>query len=182
MNEEFNLISSIVKFLEHPVFISLVSGLFAVGISMYYTKKLTIEMHLKEIEEYQRRYKLRIFSQLMANRGDITQQKYNSRLFQEALNQVFIAYNGCTDVINTFERFRKLVMSENRDQKKIEVALLNLLKSMAKELDISYKFTNNDLFLRTILIVGEDDSDKMNVLTKQGNIYVIYNNRGNKNS
>ncbi len=90
----------------------------------------------------------------MAYRNDITEKASSSGVFESAINQVFVAYNDCPDVLDKFEVFRKTVAyNKNKENDEIVIAdLLQLLKSMAKQLKINYSFSNDDLFSKPIQI------------------------------
>lgn len=89
----------------------------------------------------------------MAYRNDITEKASSSGVFESAINQVFVAYNDCPDVLEKFEVFRKMLSNNNKENGEIVIAdLLQLLKSMAKELKIDYSFSNDDLFSNPIQI------------------------------
>lgn len=102
-----------------------------------------------------KRYKMQIFQELIAYRSDIIDGNESSGHFQCAMNQVFIAYNDSTPVLDAFESFRKVVIykSDNTDSSKIIDALLKLLKAMANDLHINYNFSNDDLFTKPIIIM-----------------------------
>lgn len=123
---------------------SLLSGIVASIIVLVWT--LLSEKKRKKYE-----YKLTVFKDLMAYRNDITGNASTSGVFEAAINQVFVAYNDCSDVLDNFEKFRKAVCYEKNSDAVIN-ELLQLLKSMAKELKINYTFSNDDLFCKPIKI------------------------------
>lgn len=125
---------------------SLLSGIFATIITLVWTWR-----NARKDKRYD--YKLFVFKDLMAYRNDITEESSSSGVFESAINQVFVAYNDCPDVLEKFEVFRKTVSNNNKEKGEIVIAdLLQLLKSMAKELKIDYSFSNDDLFSNPIQI------------------------------
>lgn len=126
---------------------SLLSGIFATIITLVWTWR-----NARKDKRYD--YKLFVFKDLMAYRNDITEESSSSGVFESAINQVFVAYNDCPDVLEKFEVFRKTVSyNKNKENGEIVIAdLLQLLKSMAKELKIDYSFSNDDLFSSPIQI------------------------------
>lgn len=125
---------------------SLLSGIFATIITLVWTWR-----NARKDKRYD--YKLSVFKDLMAYRNDITEKASSSGVFESAINQVFVAYNDCPDVLEKFEVFRKMLSNNNKEKGEIVIAdLLQLLKSMAKELKIDYSFSNDDLFSNPIQI------------------------------
>lgn len=78
---------------------ALLSGILATVVTLVVT-------HLQQKKSQKHEYKLQIFKDVVAYLTDITDNGVSTGNFQKAINQVFIAYNGCTDVINKFEIFR----------------------------------------------------------------------------
>ena len=98
---------------------------------------------------------MQLFRELVAYRTDILPNVTPSGNFTKAVNQIFIAYNDCPNVMNTFEAFRKNVIYRTNgtaDNDKIVDSLVLLLKAMADDLGIDYSFSNDDLFTRPIVV------------------------------
>ena len=130
------------------VITALISGLFATIITLVVTS-------LQAIKKEKRDYKMQIFKELFAFRTDILSDALTSGRFQAAINQVFVAYNGCPKVMAAFETFRKNVIyksPDGRDNEKIVDDLVLLIKAMADELKVDYSFSNDDLFTKPIRI------------------------------
>ena len=129
------------------LFSSLLSGIIATIITLVWTWR-----NARKDKRYE--YKLSVFKDLMAYRNDITEKASSSGVFESAINQVFVAYNDCPDVLDKFEVYRKTVAyNKNKENDEIVIAdLLQLLKSMAKQLKINYSFSNDDLFSKPIQI------------------------------
>lgn len=96
----------------------------------------------KERERDKIAYKRCIFQSLIAFRGDVTDNYPSTGNFVVNLNQVFIAFNDCEKVIIAFEQYRKEMSPNN---------LITLLKEMANDIGINYKFANDDLFMSPLL-------------------------------
>ena len=116
---------------------SLLSGLFGSLITTAINNK-------KEAEREKVGYKKYVFQNLIAFRGDATDNYPSSGNFVLNLNQVFIAFNDNKKVLTAFENYRKDMSTD---------ALITLLKEMAKDIGIDYQFANDDLFLRPLLDV-----------------------------
>ena len=100
-----------------------------------------------------RKYKKEVFQTLIAHRADLVLGGQNSGKFEEAVNQVFVAYNDCDKVLKAFEEFRSSVIYKDEKRNHLVVSnLLTLLKEMARELHIKYNFSNDDLFTEPIII------------------------------
>ncbi len=130
------------------LFSSLLSGIIATIITLVWTWQ-----NARKDKRYE--YKLSVFKDLMAYRNDITEKASSSGVFEAAINQVFVAYNDCSDVLDKFEVFRKTVSYNKKNGDAVIADLLQLLKSMAKELEIDYTFSNDDLFSKPIQIGKE---------------------------
>ena len=76
---------------------SLLSGTVASIIVFLWTK-------ISEKKEKRYEYKLDVFKALIAYRNDITDGGTTSGVFESAINQVFVAYNDCPDVLEKFEK------------------------------------------------------------------------------
>ncbi len=124
---------------------ALLSGILATVVTLVVT-------HLQQKKSQKHEYKLQIFKDVVAYLTDITDNGVSTGNFQKAINQVFIAYNGCTDVINKFEIFRKSALDTHRDNNIVIGNLLQLIKAMADELSIDYSFSNDDLFVHPIQV------------------------------
>lgn len=127
---------------------SLLSGIIAAIITLLVTSYMQ-----KKKQRYD--YKLQIFSKLIAYRLDLSDGVSPTGFFQEAINQVFIAFNDNKNVIAAFEEFRKATQYRQNiisESDKVIDSLLILLKAMAKDLSIDYSFSNDDLFTRPIQI------------------------------
>ena len=126
----------------------LISGLLATVVTLIVT-----DIQKKRHEK--RNYQLQLFKDLIAYRGDIAGGLPTGN-FQKAINQIFIAYNKCPEVIKAFEAVRKstLYRSNNpaKDNDKIIDNLVLLLKAMATEIGVDYSFSNDDLFTKPVLI------------------------------
>lgn len=131
------------------ILLSLLSGLVATIITLICT-----HINQKRIDKFN--YKMKIFQELIAYRSDMTSAADTTGNFQKAINQVFVAYNDCPNVLKAFEQFRKSVTMEfNRtDEYNSQVIdnLLSLLKAMAKEVKIDCSFSNDSLFTIPIII------------------------------
>lgn len=125
---------------------SLLSGTVASIIVFLWTK-------ISEKKEKRYEYKLNVFKDLIAYRNDITDGGTTSGVFETAINQVFVAYNDCPDVLEKFEKFREIVSMQEKDA--IIDSLLQMLKGMAKELKIDYSFANDNLFTNPVKIGNE---------------------------
>ena len=100
-----------------------------------------------------RKYKMEVFQMIIAHRQDLGECGRNSGKFEEAVNQVFIAYNDSDKVLKAFEEFRSSVIYKNEKESNLVISnLLTLLKEMANELHIKYNFSNDDLFTKPIII------------------------------
>lgn len=127
---------------------SLFSGILATCITLVATNIL-------RRREEKKNFKMKIFKDVIAYRTDITNTLISTGNLQKALNQVFIAYNDCPEVLESFEVFRKSVMyrgESDKENEKIIDNLVVLLKAMAKATDVDYSFSNDDLFTKPILI------------------------------
>ena len=105
---------------------ALLSGILATVVTLVVT-------HLQQKKSQKHEYKLQIFKDVVAYLTDITD-------------------NGCTDVINKFEIFRKSALDTHRDNNIVIGNLLQLIKAMADELSIDYSFSNDDLFVHPIQV------------------------------
>ena len=111
-----------------------------------------VTLHWQRKSE-KRKYKMEVFQMIIAHRQDIVESGRNSGKFEEAVNQVFIAYNDCDKVLKVFEEFRSSVIYKNEKENDLVISnLLRLLKEMASELHIKYNFSNDDLFMKPIII------------------------------
>lgn len=100
-----------------------------------------------------RKYKMEVFQMIIAHRQGLGECGRNSGKFEEAVNQVFIAYNDSDKVLKAFEEFRSSVIYKNEKESNLVISnLLTLLKEMANELHIKYNFSNDDLFTKPIII------------------------------
>lgn len=127
---------------------AVISGLLATGITLILT-------HIQGKRKEKKSFKMQLFRELVAYRTDILPNVTPSGNFTKAVNQVFIAYNDCPNVMNTFEAFRKNVIYRTNgtaDNDKIVDSLVLLLKAMADDLGIDYSFSNDDLFTRPIVV------------------------------
>ena len=116
---------------------SLLSGLIGSIITMIINNK-------KQAEREKKGYKQYIFQNLIAFRGDVTDNYPSSGNFVLSLNQVFVAFNDNKKVLSAFEEYRKNMSTDT---------LITLLKEMAKDLGINYQFANDDLFMCPLLDV-----------------------------
>ena len=124
------------------IFSIIFSGITASIITLYWQRK-----------SEKRRYKMEVFQTLIAHRADLVVGGLNSGKFEEAVNQVFVAYNDCDKVLKAFEEFRSSVIYKDEKRNHLVVSnLLTLLKEMASELHIKYNFSNDDLFTKPIII------------------------------
>ena len=126
----------------------LVSGLLATIVTLIVT-----ECQRKRNAKYE--YKLYIFREAVAYRTDIANGAISTGNFQKAMNQVFVAYNDCPEVLTAFEEFRKAVLYKVNpaiENEKVISALVVLFKAMAKELKIDYSFSNDDLFTKPLIM------------------------------
>lgn len=124
------------------IFSIIFSGITASIITLYWQRK-----------SEKRRYKMEVFQTLIAHRADLVVGGQNSGKFEEAVNQVFVAYNDCDKVLKAFEEFRSSVIYKDEKRNHLVVSnLLTLLKEMASELHIKYNFSNDDLFTKPIII------------------------------
>lgn len=99
-----------------------------------------------------REYKMQIFKEIVSYRTDIVNENHSpTGNFQNAINQVFIAYNDCNKVLVAYDEFRKSVTYKSNNDEIIN-NLIILLKAMANDLKIDYSFTNDDLFTKPIMI------------------------------
>ena len=127
---------------------SLFSGILATCITLVATNIL-------RRREEKKNFKMKIFKDVIAYRTDITNTLISTGNLQKALNQVFIAYNDCPEVLESFEVCRKSVMyrgESDKENEKIIDNLVVLLKAMAKATDVDFSFSNDDLFTKPILI------------------------------
>lgn len=99
-------------------------------------------------------YKMELFKNIIAYRTDISSGAISTGNLQKALNQVFVAYNKCPEVLRTFERLRQDVQFRNgeKDNDKIISDFLALVKAMADEMGINYSFSNDDLFTSPLIL------------------------------
>lgn len=116
----------------------LVGSLITMGRTLYFQRK-------KE----KRDYKMEVFRSLIGSRNDLILGHALTGDFEKALNQVFIAFCGCKEVIAAFEDFRDAVMTSSTE---ITNKLVTLLKAMAKDLHIEYQHANDDLFTKPLSI------------------------------
>ncbi len=129
------------------IVLSLLSGLIAAIVTLVVTS-----LQQRATDRY--KYKMSVFQDAIAYRADIAGSVSTGNL-QKALNQVFVAFNDCSEVLAAFEAFRKTVQYKNNskiDNERVVNALLDLLKAMARELHINYSFSNDDLFIHPILL------------------------------
>ena len=127
---------------------SLFSGILATCITLVATNIL-------RRREEKKNFKMKIFKDVIAYRTDITNTLISTGNLQKALNQVFIAYNDCPEVLESLEVFSKSVIyrgESDKENEKIIDNLVVLLKAMAKATDVDYSFSNDDLFTKPILI------------------------------
>ncbi len=124
---------------------SLLSGVIATIITLVFTV-----YNARKEKRYE--YKLTVFKDLVASRNDITRESASSGKFETAINQVFVAFNDCPVVLEKFEAFRKSVVYKKTDDEVVIEELLQLFKSIAKELKLDYSFSNDDLFKKPIKI------------------------------
>ena len=129
------------------IILSLLSGLVAAIVTLVVTSR-----QQRATDKYN--YKMSVFKDAIAYRADVAGSVSTGNL-QKALNQVFVAFNDCPEVIAAFEGFRKTVQYKNGskiENEKVVNELLDLLKAMARELHINYSFSNDDLFIHPILL------------------------------
>ena len=109
---------------------SLASGLIGSILTLVISNK-------NETKKRRREFKMLVFQDLIAYRGDIAENSISTGKFVPALNLVFIAFNDNKQVINAFEKYR--------NDKQVN-SLISLFKEMSKDLSIDYSFANDDLF------------------------------------
>lgn len=98
--------------------------------------------HAIERKRDRKKYKKEIFEGMIAYRGDIAENYISTGQFIIYLNQVFIAFNDNSKVIDIFEKYRK--------DKKVD-DLITLFKEMANDLGIHYQFADDDLFMQPLV-------------------------------
>ena len=128
---------------------SLFSGILATCITLVATNIL-------RRREEKKNFKMKIFKDVIAYRTDITNTLISTGNLQKALNQVFIAYNDCPEVLESFEVFRKSVMyrgESDKENEKIIDNLVVLLKAMAKANEVNNRFSN-DYFIKKLVLKG----------------------------
>lgn len=127
---------------------SLFSGLVATCITLLVT-------HIINKKQEKRNFKIQLFKDIIAYRTDIVPNCIPTGNFQKAVNQVFIAYNDCPEVLKAFEQFRKNVIYKSNtkvENDQIIDNLVMLLKAMAQEIKIDFSFSNDDLFTKPVLV------------------------------
>lgn len=110
---------------------SLLLGLAGVGISIWYYQRNEI-----------RRTKLRVLQQLLGNRYAIRGDK-----FTEALNQVFVVFYDCHDVLVALKAFFEVIVAPQKNEPLVDQRLLDLFKAMCKELKINPEPLTDNFFL-----------------------------------
>lgn len=133
---------------------SLLSGFIATMVTLVVTNKLQKKRESLE-------YKRILFQNMIAFRGDLVAGSRPTGNFSVAINQVFIAYNDCPEVLAAFEAFRKLANKKGRTRQENDETislLITLLKAMAKEINIDYSFCNDDLFTTPVIIAARSDT------------------------
>lgn len=121
---------------------SLVSGLLATILTL-------VVSNILKSKKAKYDYKMNLFCSIIAYRSDMTNMCVSTGKFQEAINQVFIAFNNNQKVLTAFENFRKAATYNQGD--KINT-LITLIKEMAIDLGIDYNFSNDDLFTTPIIV------------------------------
>ncbi len=106
---------------------SILSGILGVLISNIYHHK-----------NQDRQIKIDTFKRVFSNRYDLQGED-----FSKAVNEIFVIYNDSGDVMKKLDSFHRAVVAKQGT----ENALLNLLKSMCKEVNINYNDFNDSFFL-----------------------------------
>jgi hypothetical protein len=114
----------------------LLSGLFAALLSV-----LINIWHQRRSES--RRTKLQVLGQLVGNRHDIRGQA-----FTEALNQVFVVYYDCKDVLGALKAFHEVIISAQKTHDLANQKLLDLFKAICRDLDIDTEPLTDNFFLQ----------------------------------
>ena len=111
------------------------------------------------IAKEKRDYKMKLLSDILGYRGQIT-GNCNGKNFEVAMNQVFLAFQDSSDVLSKFKAFQECAeipvpkasqkeYIEERSNKVLN-SLVTLIKSMCDNLQISYTFMNDNLFLNPL--------------------------------
>ena len=125
----------------------LLSGVFSSILTLVVTFILQKRRDAKE-------YKMQLFKDIVVYRTDLLSGVVPTGNLQKALNQIFVAYNRDKAVIQAFENLRKSVLYKKgkEDNDKILSDLIGLIKAMADNLHIDYRFSNDDLFTRPLTL------------------------------
>ena len=83
-----------------------------------------------------------VLQQLLGNRNDIRGQK-----FTEALNQIFVVFQGSHDVLFALKAFFEVIISPQKNQSLTDQKLLDLFKAMCKDLKIDTEAMTDNFFL-----------------------------------
>ena len=110
---------------------SLLSGSVGVGISIWYYR-----------QNENKRTKIQVLQQLLGNRYNLKGEK-----FTEAINQVFIVFHDCPEVLISLKAFFEAIGAFPRNEQIDDQRLLDLLKSMCNEVNIDPKPLTDNFFL-----------------------------------
>lgn len=117
---------------------SVFSGLLGVAISNIYHQKNEV-----------RREKLQLISQLIGNRNDLQGQE-----FSEALNKIFITFYKSKPVLIQLKKFHDVVSNRNRAEGGANDVLLDLFKTLCKDVGIKIEPLNDNFFLMPFNVRG----------------------------
>lgn len=117
---------------------ALISGLAGVMISNRYFNKTE-----------NRRAKLKVLQQLMANRFNT-----NREAFAEALNQVFVVYHDAPEVLTALNEFHEYITRANKTAEVAHQKLLKLYQAMCKQVDLNT--VTDDFLLRPFTVPIEN--------------------------
>jgi hypothetical protein len=153
------------------------SGVIATFVNILYSIHRDKRETEYRIAKEKRDYKMKLLSDILGYRGQITGGNSNGKNFEVAMNQVFLAFQDSSEVLSKFKVFQecaeipvpKAPQEENTKERSNKVldSLLTLIKSMCDNLQISYTFMNDNLFLNP-LNLGQEKPPFIIQLTNLG--------------
>lgn len=137
------------------------SGVIATFANILYSIRRDKSETEYRITKEKRDYKMKLLSDILGYRGQITAgNNSHGKNFEIAMNQVFLAFQDSPDVLSKFRTFQEcaeIPIPKNSQKEYIEErsnkvlnSLITLIKSMCDNLQISYTFMNDNLFLKPL--------------------------------
>ncbi|MCI5222727.1 MAG: hypothetical protein D3924_08680 [Candidatus Electrothrix sp. AR4] len=114
------------------IFSSLLSGMIGIAVSTYYYQK-----------HEARKLRLTLLSELIGNRHNL-----KGDAFVTTLNQVFVIFSYSQPVMDSLKNFHEKITDINKNTDHINDALLQLIKVMCDEMNISYNDFHDSFFLK----------------------------------